>query len=64
MSEAQAIDRHRHDRLVRSFRIHGPGLVTGASDGDPSGIAWLNLFGWLATALVSAAAVAFVVTLW
>jgi NRAMP (natural resistance-associated macrophage protein)-like metal ion transporter len=38
MPETQASDRHSHNPLVRYFRLLGPGLVTGASDDDPSGI--------------------------
>src|SRR2546421_1463499 len=30
--------RHSHNPLVRYFRTLGPGLVTGASDDDPSGV--------------------------
>ena len=30
---------YSHNPLVRYFRVLGPGLVTGASDDDPSGIA-------------------------
>src|SRR5262245_14687184 len=29
---------HSHNPIVRYFRLLGPGLVTGASDDDPSGI--------------------------
>ena len=36
MSETDA--RHSHNPLVRYFRALGPGLVTGASDDDPSGV--------------------------
>ncbi len=31
-------ERHSHNPLVRYFRTLGPGLVTGASDDDPSGV--------------------------
>jgi NRAMP (natural resistance-associated macrophage protein)-like metal ion transporter len=37
--------RHSHNPLVRYFRILGPGLVTGASDDDPSGIATYSIAG-------------------
>jgi len=36
---------HSHNPLVRYFRILGPGLVTGASDDDPSGIATYSIAG-------------------
>ena len=45
MPDTQAIDRHSHNPLVRYFRILGPGLVTGASDDDPSGIATYAVAG-------------------
>ena len=35
----------RHNPLVRYFRVLGPGLVTGASDDDPSGIATYSVAG-------------------
>src|SRR4029450_5398984 len=38
-------DRHSHNPLVRYFRLLGPGLVTGASDDDPSGIATYAVAG-------------------
>src|SRR5216117_4093228 len=38
MLETQETERHSHNPLVRYFRLLGPGLVTGASDDDPSGI--------------------------
>src|SRR5262249_10864413 len=41
----QEIDDHSHNPLVRYFRILGPGLVTGASDDDPSGIATYAVAG-------------------
>lgn len=52
-------DRHSHNPLVRYFRLLGPGLVTGASDDDPSGIATYSAagaalgYGMLWTALVT-----------
>ena len=33
------------DRLIRYWRILGPGLVTGAADDDPSGIATYSQTG-------------------
>jgi NRAMP (natural resistance-associated macrophage protein)-like metal ion transporter len=36
---------HSHNPIVRYFRILGPGLVTGASDDDPSGIATYSIAG-------------------
>jgi NRAMP (natural resistance-associated macrophage protein)-like metal ion transporter len=45
MSEIREIDRHSHNPLVRYFGILGPGLVTGASDDDPSGIATYSVAG-------------------
>jgi NRAMP (natural resistance-associated macrophage protein)-like metal ion transporter len=45
MSDTPAIDRHSHNPLVRYFRILGPGLITGASDDDPSGIATYAVAG-------------------
>src|SRR5262252_10414568 len=36
---------HSHNPLVRYFRILGPGLITGASDDDPSGIATYAVAG-------------------
>src|SRR6266446_5379043 len=45
MSNLQETDRHSHNPLVRYFRILGPGLVTGASDDDPSGITTYSVAG-------------------
>jgi NRAMP (natural resistance-associated macrophage protein)-like metal ion transporter len=45
MPDTPAFDRHSHNPLVRYFRILGPGLVTGASDDDPSGIATYAVAG-------------------
>jgi NRAMP (natural resistance-associated macrophage protein)-like metal ion transporter len=45
MPDTQALDRHSHNPLVRYFRILGPGLITGASDDDPSGIATYAVAG-------------------
>ncbi len=36
---------HTHNPLVRYFRTLGPGLVTGASDDDPSGITTYSVAG-------------------
>lgn len=36
---------HSHNPVVRYFRILGPGLVTGASDDDPSGITTYSIAG-------------------
>ena len=45
MSRLRAADRHSHNPLVRYFKILGPGLVTGAADDDPSGIATYSVAG-------------------
>jgi Mn2+/Fe2+ NRAMP family transporter len=37
--------RPSHNPLVRYFRVLGPGLVTGASDDDPSGITTYSVAG-------------------
>jgi NRAMP (natural resistance-associated macrophage protein)-like metal ion transporter len=37
--------RHSHNPLVRYFKLLGPGLVTGASDDDPSGITTYSVAG-------------------
>ena len=50
---------HTHNPLVRYFRTLGPGLVTGASDDDPSGITTYSVagamlgYGMLWTAIVT-----------
>ena len=36
---------HTHNPLVRYFKLLGPGLVTGASDDDPSGITTYSVAG-------------------
>lgn len=36
---------HSHNPLVRYFKLLGPGLVTGASDDDPSGITTYSIAG-------------------
>src|SRR6266850_4490218 len=38
MNEPRPADKHSDNPLVRYFRALGPGLVTGASDDDPSGV--------------------------
>ena len=38
-------DRHSHNPVVRYFRVLGPGLITGASDDDPSGITTYSVAG-------------------
>lgn len=43
--EAKEPDEHSHNPLVRYFRVLGPGLVTGASDDDPSGITTYSVAG-------------------
>src|SRR5882724_7761913 len=45
MEEEARPPAHSHNPLVRCFRILGPGLVTGASDDDPSGIATYSIAG-------------------
>ena len=42
---ASDTDEHTHNPLVRYFKLLGPGLVTGASDDDPSGIATYSIAG-------------------
>lgn len=38
-------ERHSHNPIVRYFAMLGPGLVTGASDDDPSGITTYSVAG-------------------
>jgi len=38
-------ERHSHNPLVRYFKTLGPGLITGASDDDPSGITTYSVAG-------------------
>lgn len=45
MLAAPENDRHSHNPLVRYFKLLGPGLVTGASDDDPSGITTYSMAG-------------------
>jgi NRAMP (natural resistance-associated macrophage protein)-like metal ion transporter len=59
MSEVQVADRRRRNPIVRYFGVLGPGLVTGASDDDPSGITTYSVagaslgYGMLWTALLT-----------
>src|SRR5574337_225003 len=43
--EASQPAEHTHNPLVRYFKLLGPGLVTGASDDDPGGIATYSVAG-------------------
>lgn len=43
--EASQAEEHSHNPLVRYFKLLGPGLVTGASDDDPGGIATYSVAG-------------------
>jgi NRAMP (natural resistance-associated macrophage protein)-like metal ion transporter len=45
MRKRSAAAPHSHNPLVRYFRVLGPGLVTGAADDDPSGIAAYSAAG-------------------
>ncbi len=45
MFAAQETARHSHNPFVRYFKLLGPGLVTGASDDDPSGITTYSVAG-------------------
>ncbi len=38
-------EEHSHNPVVRYFRMLGPGLITGASDDDPAGIATYSIAG-------------------
>jgi NRAMP (natural resistance-associated macrophage protein)-like metal ion transporter len=59
MATAEADERHSHNPLVRYFKLLGPGLVTGASDDDPSGVTTYAVagaslgYGMLWTAIVT-----------
>src|SRR2546428_173732 len=65
MADTHETERHTHNPLARYFKLLGPGLVTGASDADPSGITsyarfarylkWLTavLFAYIAAALLA-----------
>lgn len=57
-------DRHSHNPIVRYFRLLGPGLVTGAADDDPGGIATYSVAGAsLGYAMLWTAVVTFPLTL-
>ena len=45
MPETREPDEHSHNPIVRYFKLLGPGLVTGASDDDPSGITTYSVAG-------------------
>jgi len=45
MSPEAPPPKHSHNPVVRYFRMLGPGLVTGASDDDPSGITTYSVAG-------------------
>ena len=45
MIETEESERHSHNPIVRYFKLLGPGLVTGASDDDPSGITTYSVAG-------------------
>jgi Mn2+/Fe2+ NRAMP family transporter len=45
MADEERAPVHSHNPIVRYFSILGPGLVTGASDDDPSGIATYSIAG-------------------
>src|SRR5213596_1846813 len=59
MSDKASASDHSHNPAVRYFKVLGPGLVTGASDDDPAGIATYSSvgaslgFGMLWTALAT-----------
>jgi NRAMP (natural resistance-associated macrophage protein)-like metal ion transporter len=59
MSPKAPAPKHSHNPVVRYFQMLGPGLVTGASDDDPSGITTYSVAGaaygyaFLWTALVT-----------
>ncbi len=59
MARTAADERHSHNPLVRYFKLLGPGLVTGASDDDPSGVTTYAVagaslgYGMLWTAIVT-----------
>ncbi len=45
MPEPREPDTHSHNPVVRYFKLLGPGLVSGASDDDPSGITTYSIAG-------------------
>jgi NRAMP (natural resistance-associated macrophage protein)-like metal ion transporter len=59
MSPEAPAPAHSHNPLVRYFQTLGPGLVTGASDDDPSGITTYSVagaaygYGFLWTAIIT-----------
>src|SRR6266542_2095237 len=59
MSPKAPAPEHSHNPLVRYFQTLGPGLVTGASDDDPSGITTYSVagaafgYGFLWTAIIT-----------
>ncbi len=44
-SEQRESGEHTHNPIIRYFKLLGPGLVTGASDDDPGGIATYSIAG-------------------
>lgn len=59
MSPETPAPKHSHNPVIRYFRMLGPGLVTGASDDDPSGITTYSVagaaygYGFLWTAIIT-----------
>jgi NRAMP (natural resistance-associated macrophage protein)-like metal ion transporter len=59
MSPEAPAPKHSHNPVVRYFQTLGPGLVTGASDDDPSGITTYSVagaaygYGFLWTAIIT-----------
>jgi NRAMP (natural resistance-associated macrophage protein)-like metal ion transporter len=59
MSPEAPAPKHSHNPVVRYFQMLGPGLVTGASDDDPSGITTYSVagaaygYGFLWTAIIT-----------
>jgi NRAMP (natural resistance-associated macrophage protein)-like metal ion transporter len=45
VTDLEKKEEHSHNPLVRYFKMLGPGLVTGASDDDPAGIATYSIAG-------------------
>src|SRR2546427_4421614 len=45
MVDTREPERHTHNPVARYFKLLGPGLVTGASDDDPSGITTYSVAG-------------------
>jgi Mn2+/Fe2+ NRAMP family transporter len=44
-SERDTEPRNRHERLVRYFKTLGPGMISGASDNDPTTVATMAVIG-------------------